>query len=72
MTVEAMKQAMPLYTAYKQVETLLIMLNSPVSKVECNCASVSIPPELAEPVRAAVVAAVEQERDRLKAELEAL
>ena len=34
--------------------------------------SVSIPPELAEPVRAAVVATVEQERDRLKAELEAL
>ena len=50
----------------------MIMLNSPISKVDCNCASVSIPPELAEPVRAAVVAAVEQERDRLKAELEAL
>jgi hypothetical protein len=72
MTIEAMKHAMPLYTAYKQAETLLIMLNSPISKVDCNCASVSIPPELAEPVRAAVVATVEQERDRLKAELEAL
>ena len=46
MTIEAMKQAMPLYTAYKQAETLLIMLNSPISKVDCNCASVSIPPDL--------------------------
>lgn len=72
MTVEAMKQAMPLYSAYKQAETLLVMLSNTVSSIECNGASVSIPPELAEPVRAAVVSAVEQERDRLKAEIDAL
>ena len=72
MTVEAMERAQTVYKAYKEAERLLIMLNTPVSKVECNGCSVSIPPELAEPIRASMVAAIQQECARLKAELEAL
>ena len=72
MTVEALKSALPIYEQYKEAERLLMMLSTPVSKVECNGCSISIPPELAEPIRASMVAAIQQECDRLKAGLEAL
>lgn len=72
MTVEALKGALSVYEQYKEAERLLIVLQSPASKVECNGCSVSIPPELAEPIRASIVAAIQQECARLKAELEAL
>lgn len=72
MTVEALKSALPAYEKYKEAERLLIILHSPVTGFETNGCSVSIPPELAEPVRASMAAAIQQECDRLQAELEAL
>lgn len=72
MTIETLERAQSVYKAYKDAELLLIVLQHPVTRIETNGSSYTIPPELAESVRAAVVATVEQERDRLKAELEAL
>lgn len=72
MTIEAMKQAMPLYTAYKQAETLLIMLNSPISKVDCNCASVSTHRNWRNLSAPLLLPPLSRNCDRLKAELEAL